>query len=63
MNAIDRVPISFSNALGYGAAFRPSIFCGALDDADSQVEELIALTGDVARAAYEEAIKHGQGGS
>ena len=29
------------------------------DDADSHVEELIALTGDyrVARAAYEEAIK------
>ena len=35
------------------------------DDADSHVEELIALTGDyrVARAAYEEAVSSGQGGS
>ena len=33
------------------------------DDADSHVEELIALTGDyrVARAAYEEAVKQRPG--
>ena len=33
------------------------------DDADSHVEELIALTGDyrVARAAFDEAVKHRPG--
>ena len=47
------------------ATDRPQTFLtlSSSDDADSHVEELIALTGDyrVARAAYEEAVRHRPG--
>jgi hypothetical protein len=48
---------------GYGRPFDLPYMVEQWDDTDSQVEELIALTGDygVARAAYEEAVKRRPG--
>ncbi len=62
--SVDRVPISFLyNTMATGRQFDLPYMVEQWDDADSHVEELIALTGDyrVARAAYEEAVKQRPG--
>ena len=48
---------------GYGVPLRLPYSVELWDDADSHVEELIALTGDyrVARAAFDEAVKRRPG--
>ena len=60
LNCLDRVPVLFSDA---GHPFDLPFMVEQWDDANSHVEELIALAGDyrVARAAYEEAIKRRPG--
>ena len=53
----------YSGAMATGRPFDLPYMVEQWDDADSHVEELIALTGDyrVARAAYEEAVKRRPG--
>jgi hypothetical protein len=61
---LDHVPCLFSNGrMATGHQFDLPYVVEQWDDADSYVEELIALTGDyrVARAAYQEAVKRRPG--
>jgi hypothetical protein len=53
----------YSGAMATGHQFDLPFMVEQWDDANSHVEELIALTGDyrVARAAYDEAIKRRPG--
>jgi hypothetical protein len=63
---LDSVPHSFSHeAMATRRPFDLPYSVELWDDADSHVEELIALTGDhrVARTAYEETGGDGLGGS
>jgi hypothetical protein len=62
--SVDVVPLSFSDStLGTGRQFDLPYLVEQWDDADSQVEEVIALTGDyrVARVAFEEAVRQRPG--
>ena len=64
LHRLDCVPISFSDAfMAMGWPYDLPYSVEQWDDADSHVEELIALTGDyrVARAAFEEAVKRRPG--
>jgi hypothetical protein len=64
--SVDVVPDPFSyTTMATGYQFDLPYMVEQWDDADSHVEELIALTGDyrVARAAYEEAVKRRPAGS
>ena len=60
---LDDVLFSYSNALWQRGANSICLMVEQWDDADSHLDELIALTGDyrVARAAYEEAVKRRPG--
>jgi hypothetical protein len=62
--SLDSVPNSFSHGcMAMGRPYDLPYSVELWDDADSHVEELIALTGDyrVARAAFEEAVKRRPG--
>jgi len=62
--SVDPVLIMFSHAeMAMGRPYDLPYSVELWDDADSHVEELIALTGDyrVARAAFEEAVKRRPG--
>ena len=61
-DAVDKVA-SRDTTVAVGSPFDLPYSVELWDDADSHVEELIALTGDyrVARAAYEEAVKRRPG--
>jgi len=61
---LDSVPLWFSHGrMAMGRPYDLTYSVELWDDADSHVEELIALTGDyrVARAAFEEAVKRRPG--
>jgi hypothetical protein len=62
--SVDQVPVSFwYTTMATGRQFDLPYLVEQWDDADSHVEELIALTGDyrVARAAFDEAVRQWPG--